>query len=98
LYHVPRSAVAPVPGPGYQLPNAIMTAVDQGGDRVARYRVIGPGFFTHPVEITVHPGRQLTHELISARDCDISPLAQLVLCEASGRRGMTRVNAEDGEH
>jgi hypothetical protein len=51
---------------GTQLANAIMTAVDQAGNKVARYRVIGPGFFTHPVEITVHPGQQLADELVLA--------------------------------
>lgn len=45
--------------------NAIMTAVDQAGNKVARYRSLpAPG----PLgcEITVHPGQQLTTELVLA--------------------------------
>ena len=45
--------------------NAIMTAVDQAGNKVARYRFARKGFGA-PVEITVHPGRQLTEELVLA--------------------------------
>jgi DivIVA domain-containing protein len=48
----------PVRGTGRA--NAIMTAVDQAGNRVARYRL------NHGVEITVHPGQQLTDELVLA--------------------------------
>lgn len=44
----------------------IMTAVDQAGNKVARYRIIGPGFFGRPVEIIVHPDQQLTNELVLA--------------------------------
>jgi hypothetical protein len=42
--------------------NAIMTAVDQAGNRVARYRILGRG----SVEITVNPDRKLTDELVLA--------------------------------
>ena len=48
-----------------EMENAIMTAVDQAGNRVARYRSLPvPG----PLgcEITVHPGQQLTTELVLA--------------------------------
>jgi hypothetical protein len=48
-----------------KLANAIMTAVDQAGNKVARYRSLPvPG----PLgcEITVHPGQQLTTELVLA--------------------------------
>jgi hypothetical protein len=51
---------------GTRMADAVMTAVDQGGNEVAWYRVIGPGFFTWPVEIIVHPGQQLTDELALA--------------------------------
>ena len=50
---------------GTKRANAIMTAVDQDGNKVARYRDTGRRF--HPgeaVEIAVHPGRELTDELI----------------------------------
>ena len=42
--------------------NLIMTAVDQAGNRVARYR-IGPSP-KRAIEITVHPGWKLTDELV----------------------------------
>ncbi len=45
--------------------NAVMTAVDQGGNKVARYRVIG-SLRTATVEITVHPDEKLTDELTLA--------------------------------
>jgi hypothetical protein len=41
--------------------NAIMTAVDQAGNKVARYRIIDSG-----LEITVNPGQKLTDELALA--------------------------------
>ena len=44
--------------------NAIMTAVDQAGNRVARYRRLTEGWET--VEIAVHPDRNLTDELVLA--------------------------------
>ena len=49
--------------------NAIMTAVDQAGNRVARYRSIDKSggqvklWSRSSVEIVVHPGRKLTDEL-----------------------------------
>jgi hypothetical protein len=49
--------------------NAIMTAVDQAGNKVARYRMIGSQLRWNRagrVEITVHPGHQLTDELALA--------------------------------
>jgi hypothetical protein len=47
--------------------NAIMTAVDQAGNRVARYRITGKGVTTPKhVEITVHPDQKLTDELVLA--------------------------------
>jgi DivIVA domain-containing protein len=45
--------------------NAIMTAVDQGGNKVARYRVTGRLSAT-TVEITVHPEWKLADELVLA--------------------------------
>jgi DivIVA domain-containing protein len=49
----------PVRGTG--LANAIMTAVDQGGNKIARYRLV-----QKTTEITLHPGQQLTGELALA--------------------------------
>ncbi len=53
--------------------NAIMTAVDQAGNRVARYRSIDksgrqvrPWSRASPWEIIVHPGQKLTDELALA--------------------------------
>jgi hypothetical protein len=47
--------------------NAIMTAVDQAGRQVARYRLAADGVFTRrAIEITVHPDQALTDELIFA--------------------------------
>ena len=48
--------------------NAIMTAVDQAGNKVARYRVIGKlrTILQNTMEITVHPGQPLTDELALA--------------------------------
>ena len=54
--------------------NAIMTAVDQAGNRVARYKIIGWDFrpwkdfkpWQDMIEITVRPGRQLTDDLVLA--------------------------------
>ena len=45
---------------GTQPAHAIMTAVDHAGNKVARYRINGP------VEIAVHPDRELTDELALA--------------------------------
>jgi DivIVA domain-containing protein len=50
---------------GTQRNVAIMTAVDQAGNRVARYRFARTGF-RPPVEIAVHPDQQLTEELALA--------------------------------
>jgi hypothetical protein len=49
-------------GPGF---NNIMTAVDQAGNRIARYRVTGKGR-TRKTDITVNPSRNLTDELVLA--------------------------------
>ena len=43
--------------------NAIMTAVDQAGNKVARYRIRGGG---RGLEITVNPDQKLTDELALA--------------------------------
>lgn len=56
---------------GTRRANAIMTAVDQAGNRVARYRITDkPGRQKEqsrsPVEIIVHPGQKLTNELALA--------------------------------
>jgi DivIVA domain-containing protein len=49
-------------------PAAIMTALDQAGNSVARYRIIKKGFKRgqNSVEITVRPGRALTDDLVLA--------------------------------
>jgi hypothetical protein len=49
---------------GTRKENAIMTAVDQAGNRVARYRRSADGWGS--VEIVVHPDRNLADELILA--------------------------------
>jgi hypothetical protein len=48
--------------------NAIMRAVDQAGDEVARYRLTGRlrAFVAHTMEIAVRPGQPLTDELVLA--------------------------------
>ena len=59
---------------GTELTNAIMTAVDQSGNKVARYRINGEGRFAglmatqrpEGLEITVNPDQQLTGELALA--------------------------------
>jgi hypothetical protein len=46
--------------------NAIMTAADQAGRQVARYRIAGKGVLTgwRAIDITVHPDQRLSDELI----------------------------------
>jgi DivIVA domain-containing protein len=53
---------------GTRRANAIMTAVDEAGNSVARYRLNGPGFIPGlgNVEISVHPGWELADELVLA--------------------------------
>jgi DivIVA domain-containing protein len=55
---------------GTMLENAIMTAVDQAGNKVARYRQSAEDFDLYrewgEVIITVHPDRELTDELVAA--------------------------------
>jgi len=56
---------------GTRSSNAIMTAVDQEANRVARYRIVDKSgrqqeFLRGPVEIFVHPGQKLTNELALA--------------------------------
>ena len=46
--------------------NAIMTAVDQAGNKVARYRATGKLGLQYRMEITVHPRQLLTDELALA--------------------------------
>jgi hypothetical protein len=46
--------------------HAIMTAVDQDGNKVAQYRVPSLNPFRQTVEITVHSDRTLTDELVLA--------------------------------
>ena len=50
---------------GTRTTNAIMTALDQAGDEVARYRRTGK-LRAYPKEITVPPGHPLTDELLLA--------------------------------
>jgi hypothetical protein len=52
---------------GTQKGNAIMTAVDQAGNRAVRYRIVKSRYFARDtVEITLHPGGKLTDELALA--------------------------------
>jgi hypothetical protein len=48
---------------GTKRANTIMTAVDQAGNKVARYRFAGP---RKALEIVVHPDHRLTEELTLA--------------------------------
>jgi hypothetical protein len=48
---------------GTKRANAIMTAVDQAGNKIARYRFAGP---RKTMEITIHPDLRLTDELTLA--------------------------------
>ena len=72
--HVDRVAGAYIKFPGHRWlgfpvrgttrANAIMTAVDQAGNKVARYRLVrNKASMWARVEITVHPDRELTEEL-----------------------------------
>jgi len=55
---------------GTKRANAIMTAVDQAGDEVARYRIIGSKLgrtiLWNAIEIAVSPSQELTDELVLA--------------------------------
>jgi DivIVA domain-containing protein len=54
---------------GTRRSDAIMTAVDEAGNSVVRYRIISSPSWPlkrHIVEITVHPGWELTEELVLA--------------------------------
>jgi DivIVA domain-containing protein len=53
---------------GTRRSDAIMTAVDEAGNSVVRYRIISSPSWPlkrHITQITVHPGRELTEELAS---------------------------------
>jgi hypothetical protein len=53
---------------GTRKENAIMTAVDQAGNKIGWYRTSEQNFSWHaaPVEVTVHPAQNLTDELVLA--------------------------------
>ncbi len=52
---------------GTRRANAIMTAVDQAGNKIARYRrVAGRAAIDKKIEITIHPDQKLTDELAIA--------------------------------
>ena len=51
---------------GTRQENAIMTAVDQAGNSVARYRMTNTRSSTPTYDITIHPDRELTDELMLA--------------------------------
>lgn len=52
---------------GTRKANAIMTAVDQAGNKIARYRrVAGMAKIDPRLEITIHPDQKLTDELVLA--------------------------------
>jgi hypothetical protein len=51
---------------GTERANAIMTAVDQAGQKIARYRLLGGQRRWNRAEITIHPVQQLTDELVLA--------------------------------
>lgn len=74
--HVDRSAGARITFPdrrsltfpvrGTRRTNAIMTAVDQNGNKIARYRLTVIRPLADKAEIIVHPGQPLTDELVLA--------------------------------
>jgi hypothetical protein len=78
----------PVRGTGRA--NAIMTAADQAGNKIARYRIIDQGFNRlwktplrqHSVEISVNPDRELTDELVLAIAISASGLSRYFVVEA----------------
>ena len=51
---------------GTQRTNAIMTAVDQAGNKIARYRLVGGKRRWKEIEITMHVGQLLADELVLA--------------------------------
>ena len=64
--HVPRSAVAPVSGPGICTSECHHDRGGSAGNRVARYRFAdqpGRKWSSDSVEIIVHPRQKLTDEL-----------------------------------
>ena len=71
---------------GTRRSNGIMTAVDEGGNNVARYRVTGRGPAT-TVEITVHPDWKLTDERVLAIAISAPWLPQYFLVNVGGGGG-----------
>ena len=71
---------------GTRRSNGIMTAVDEGGNNVARYRVTGRLRAT-TVEITVHPDWKLTDELVLAIAISAPWLPQYFLRHVEGGGG-----------
>jgi len=69
--------------------NAIMTAVDQAGNRVARYRKStgDPPWERAEAEITVHPDRKLTDELVLAIGISAEWLETYFGSQSSGGAG-----------
>jgi len=51
---------------GTRRANAIMTAVDQAGNKIARYRRVAGRAGINKIEITIHPDEKLTDELVLA--------------------------------
>jgi len=63
----PDERILMFPVRGTRRANAIMTAVDKDGHKVARYRLTGHWpFVANTAEITVHPEQLLTDELVLA--------------------------------
>jgi len=71
---------------GTDRPTAIMTAVDQAGNKVARYRTIGKltTIWWTTIGISVHPGQQLTDELALALAISAPWLRSYFLTQGGG--------------
>ena len=65
-----------------------MTAVDQAGDEVARYRIVGSKLgltiLWNAIEITVSPSQELTDELVLAIAISAPWLSSYFVSQAEG--------------
>jgi DivIVA domain-containing protein len=69
---------------GTRQENAIMTAVDQAGNRVARYRMTNTSSSAPTYDIAIHPDRELTDELILAIATSASWVASYFVSAQAG--------------
>ena len=78
---------------GTERANAIMTAVDQAGNKVARYRITGKvrPFYADTMEITIHPSQPLTDELVLAIAVSADWLTSYLTPEGTEGTGYTEL-------